>query len=171
VSNQLTVTRTDMPGSRDEFLSLQASLATTTEGGAAAFLLALFLRRSDATLGAACLAESVHSSCLWVGAPGTELTRHDLRRIDEQLRANPGLPAAYIEGATPANAYALPEMPWTVTLTTNPYFGDADKGLIKLFVACSGADSPRPITLERQEDGLWKASEWSSLLMGIRPPA
>ncbi len=171
MSNQLTVALSGMPGSREEFLTLQASLATTAEGGAAAFLLALILRRADETLGAACLAESVDGSRLRIGAPGPELVRRDLQRIDEQLRANPGLPAAYFEGATPTNGYALPEMPWTVALTTNPYSGDADKGLIKLFVACSGADLPRPVTLKRQEDGLWKASEWSSLLMGIRRPA
>lgn len=143
-----------MLASRDEFLKLQASLATTVEGGAAAFLLALFLRRTDETLGATCLAETVFSSCLWVGNPGAELVRRALQRIDKQLHANPG----------------LPQMPWTVTLTTNPYSGDADQGLIKLFVVCAGANSPRPVTLERQEDGLWKASEWSSLLMGIRRP-
>lgn len=171
MSDQLTVALSSMPGSRDEFLALQTSLATAAEGGAAAFLLALFLRRADATLGAACLAESVDGSRLRIGAPGPELTRRDLQRIDEQLRANPGLPAAYIAGATPANAYALPEMPWTVALATNPYSGDVERGRLKLFVRCSGADLPRPVTVRRQETGLWKASEWSSLLMGIRRPA
>ena len=41
----------------------------------------------------------------------------------------------------------------------------------KVFVWSSGADSPRPLTLIKNNRGLWKATNWSSLTVGIRPPA
>lgn len=44
-------------------------------------------------------------------------------------------------------------------------------GLVKLFLYSSGADSPRPIQLSRNDKGLWKAYSWSSLESGVRPPA
>jgi len=34
----------------------------------------------------------------------------------------------------------------------------------------SGADSPRPITLTRNNKGIWKASSWHSLLVTIKAP-
>ena len=54
--------------------------------------------------------------------------------------------------------------------STNPHSGDPAHGTVKLFVECSGADSPRPVTLKRDPDGRWAPVEWSSLLSGIRPP-
>lgn len=160
-----------VPESIEAFLALQETLAQTPEGGVATFLLALLLRRTDGALGIQCLSASVDASRLTQGSSHTALAKRDLSRIDAQLAANPGIPAAYVRGAEPANAYALPDLPWMVEMTVNPYSGDPSDGAVKLFVVCSGADSPRPVTVRRQENGLWKPYEWSSLLMGIRPPA
>jgi hypothetical protein len=77
---------------------------------------------------------------------------------------------SYVEGATPENGYRLPEPPYRVICSANPYSGDLESGEFKVFVASSGADSPRPVTVRRGEDGLWRASEWSSLLLGVREP-
>ena len=54
---------------------------------------------------------------------------------------------------------------------TNPYSGDASEGRLKVFVASSGAASPRPVTLQRNNRGLWKAVEWSSLTLGVAAPS
>ncbi len=48
--------------------------------------------------------------------------------------------------------------------------GNRETGQYKVFVACSGAELPRPVTLKKNDQGLWKASEWSSLLVGVMPP-
>jgi hypothetical protein len=87
-----------------------------------------------------------------------------------QVQGKAYLPWAYIEGATPENGYAVSGPPYVVTCTDNPYSGDVDSGQFKVFVACSGADSPRPVTLKRNNKGIWKASEWSSLLVGVKMP-
>lgn len=45
----------------------------------------------------------------------------------------------------------------------------ADKA--KMFVYSTGADTPRPVALTRNDKGLWKGVEWSSLEVGIRASA
>jgi hypothetical protein len=40
----------------------------------------------------------------------------------------------------------------------------------KRFVHSSGADSPRPLTLRKNNRGLYKVTSWSSLQVGVRPP-
>jgi len=48
--------------------------------------------------------------------------------------------------------------------------GNRETGQYKVSVTCSGAELPRPVTLKKNDKGLWKASEWSSLLVGVIPP-
>jgi len=155
-----------MPGSTEEFLRMQEELAGTPEGGAAVLVMALLLYRDNPDFGAACVAASVDRSRVTTDG---SLRRGDGRRIAEQFAANPGIPAAYIEGTSPGEGYALPEMPWRLEMSTNPYSGDPGGDETKLFLSCSGADSPRPVSLRKDARGLWRAYEWSSLLMGIRP--
>ncbi|WP_167882958.1 DUF6935 domain-containing protein [Leptospira barantonii] len=38
-------------------------------------------------------------------------------------------------------------------------------------IRLSGADTPRPVTLKKNAKGVWKAREFSSLLVGIKKPA
>ncbi|MFH1086356.1 MAG: hypothetical protein V1772_11420 [Chloroflexota bacterium] len=162
-----------VPDSIAAFVSLRQRLATTPQGGAATMVVALLVHTRDAALGRACLAAAVSARQLQegdAGHAGRQLRLRELRLLYALLARQPYLPAAYIAGAWSANGYALPALPWQITCSTNPYSGDAEAGPFKLFVACSGAASPRPVTLVR-EDGLWCASEWSSLISGIVAPA
>ena len=40
-----------------------------------------------------------------------------------------------------------------------------------VFARGYAAASPRPVTLKVNDKGIWKASEWSSLIVGVQPPA
>ena len=77
---------------------------------------------------------------------------------------------SYVLGTSHEQGYALPPSgPYQIMIdSTNPYQPGA--GMKKLFISCSGADSPRPITLKVNDKGLWKAHEWSSLQLGMRAP-
>ena len=137
-------------------------------------VLALLAYTKDEELGVQCLAVAVDRGRLQQGSKGYkgwQLSNGDLQRIRLQVQGRSYLPRSYIEGATPGNGYALIGAPYVVMCSDNPYSGDLDSGTYKIFVACSGADSPRPITLKRNNRGFWKASEWSSLLVGVRAPA
>jgi hypothetical protein len=173
MTGPITISLPALPTSLDEFLALHADLATTPEGGAAALAMALLVYAQDAELGQACLAGTVDAARLAPGAvsfTGRQLAPRDLALVRRQMAQNPHLAASYVQGATPENVYALPEPPWQIICTANPYSGDRAKGPYKLFVACSGAASPRPVSLRPDDAGLWRPFEWSSLLVGIRVP-
>ena len=164
------------PGSLEGFLSIRDGTAITAGGGAACFVLALkeFVRMPD--IGALFLAAMTDSSRLEEtdgGYRGLRLRNQDLRLISMQLADNPWLPDSYICGTSPETGYTLPEGgEYTVDVKADPRSaGTAAEGTTKVFVTCTGADSPRPVTLKRNGSGIWKALEWSSLLVGIRPPA
>lgn len=163
-----------LPASVDAFGTLRDQVARTPEGGAAMMVLALLVYAGDEALGRPCLTMAVDRDRLQEGQGGYQnlrLARTAQSRIDQQLASQPYLPRAYVRGARPENGYRLPNPPYILEFTRNPYSGDPAAGQVKVFVVCSGAASPRPVTVHRNDQGVWKAAEWSSLVMGIVPPA
>ena len=76
---------------------------------------------------------------------------------------------SYIEGTSPANAYAM-QAPYRVTVYTNPY-SFQEPHIAKLWLRSSGADSMRPITLrEKASTGEWFLWTYEGVLADIRPP-
>lgn len=159
------------PQSVDDFVALRDAVAKTPQGGAAMMVVALLTFAGDEALGQPCLTVAVDRGRLHEGYKGWQLHKSDMRRIEEQIARQPYLPQSYIKGATPENGYTLPAPPYTFEFSDNAYSGDPASGTYRVFVACSGAASPRPATLKRNDKGFWKASEWSSLVVGVQAPA
>jgi hypothetical protein len=162
------------PRSIEEFVALRDQVATTPQGGAAMMVVALALYAEDRSLGEQCLAAAVAAERLAEGGGGYQgwrLRRSDLQRLHEQVKAQPYLPYSYILGARPEDGYALPAPPYTLEFSANRYSGDPAEGRFKVFLACSGAATPRPVTVRRNALGVWQAYEWSSLIVGIARPA
>ena len=164
-------TRIDsLPESADEFITLQETIARTANGGAAMMVLALLLYAKDQRLGSQCLSVAVDQGRLMEtdeGYQGWQLHKRELQLIRRQIERQPYLPKSYLKGCLPESGYALPDLPFEMEFSSNPYSGDEDSGEFKVFVKCSGAASPRPVTLRRDPQGIWKAREWSSLVVGI----
>ena len=95
------------------------------------------------------------------------LSPMDKQFIADRFRGKDYLMRSYFDGTSPENDYT-PAVPYTVTVSENPY-SYAEPNFAKLFVACSGADSPRPIELRKAKDGKWYLWE-QFLLAGIRQP-
>ncbi len=162
-----------LPQSVEEFVALRDRLARTPEGGAAMMVVALLLYAESEALGGPCLAVAAESSRLQEGPNGHrgwELCSTDLNLIRSQIGQRPYIVRSYLDGATPENGYALRGGSCILHISRNAYSGAEESGRCKVFVACSGADSPRPVMLARNDLGIWKAAEWSSLLVGVRPP-
>ena len=160
-----------IPNDIETFISMRNKLATTPEGGAAIFVLAMLLYAENKDLGNQALTIALDRDNLredskgYKGfSPATAYNFH-LQRFSEK----PYWAKAYISGTTPANGYQLPAAPYTVELSRNAYSEIDDKN-IKIFVECSGADSPRPIRLTANDKGLWKVKECSSMFLGMRAP-
>jgi hypothetical protein len=162
-----------IPQSVEEFVALRDQIARTPQGGAATMILALLAFAEDASLGQACLAAAVAPERLVEGRAGYGghgLGVRDLQLIQMQIGNQPHIPRSYVQGAIPENGYALPDPPYPFAFQSNPHSGDEASGEYKVFIVSSGADSARPLTLRRDEEGIWRAREWSSLLVGVRQP-
>jgi hypothetical protein len=163
-----------LPQSIEAFVALHASVAQTPQGGAAMMVIALLAYACDEVLGRQCLTAAVDRERLEEGPDGYDgwqLRTSDMRRVEAQIGRQSYLPKSYVKGATPENGYRLPVPPYVFECSDNPYSGDPETGTYKIFVSCSGAASPRPVTLNRNSRGLWKAHEWSSLIVGVSEPA
>jgi hypothetical protein len=163
-----------LPDSVEGFVALRNTVALTPQGGAAMMVVALQLYTQDKTLGRQCLTASVERRRLVEGTKGwkgLQLTNRDLALLDRQLQAHPYLPATYFVGTSVTDGYQLPAPPYAVECSDNAYSGQQGSGSYKVFVTCSGAASARPVTLAQNQNGVWKASEWSSLVVGVQSPA
>jgi hypothetical protein len=160
-----------MPGSVDEFVRMRDGIAGDPQGGAAAAVVALQLLAENKELGLQCLAAAVDASGLEDGGcQGLKLRSSNSRLAVSQILGNPHIPRSYFKGASPENGYELAGPPYQIEFSANKYSGDPGSGTYKLFVSCSGAASPRPVTVRKDGAGVWRALEWSSLLVGVQAP-
>ncbi|WP_294804471.1 hypothetical protein [uncultured Gemmiger sp.] len=94
----------------------------------------------------------------------------DKQFLRDRFRGKDYLMRSYFSGSCPENNYT-PAQPYRVVVSENAYsraqFAD---GYLTLYVACSGADSPRPLKLRHKPStGQWFLWE-QQLLTGIRIP-
>jgi hypothetical protein len=169
--NKIEISR--FPKNIEEFLELRNQIATTPQGGASMFIIALMMYVQSSDNDFAPLTVAITKSHLQENSKGYKgymPNPSDLRLIKDQLNYHPYLPNSYVINTSPQNGYELPSERLAFTFSTNKYSGSEEEGSLKLFVPSSGADSPRPIKVVRNDKGIWKADEWSSLLVGIRTP-
>ena len=168
-----TVEISRLPQNIDEFLEVRDKISQTPEGGAAMFIVATMMYVNSPENDLAPITVAVAKKRLQENTKGYKgyiPNPSDLRLIKDQLKRYPFLPNSYVLGTSPQDGYNISDKTLKFSFSTNKYSGSADEGSLKLFVPSSGADSPRPIKVTRNDKGVWKADEWSSLLVGIRTP-
>ena len=159
-----------LPKTLDELIAIRNDIATTAEGGAAVFILAMHMFSQDRDLGLRAFTISLDRSLLREDPKGYKGFAPD-RSLDyflnSQLSPKPYIAQSYFLGTSPENGYQIPA-DVQMDFTRNPYSEHSD-GSIKVFAACSGADTPRPVTLKANNRGIWKVTNCSSLFVGVRP--
>lgn len=123
---------------------------------------------------------TVCALCAFAASPevGTELLNYlrgprplngqDISFIKDRFRGDRAyIIFSYFAGATPDNNYT-PAQPYSVTVSSDPHSYD-EQGYARLYVACGGADSPRPVKLRKKGDGQWCLWE-QYLLTDVRQP-
>ncbi len=170
----LTVEIGQLPQSIEEFMTLRDRIADTPQGGAAIMVVALSIYAKDQVLGEQALTVAVDRERLQEAADGYrgwQVRKRPLQLIRRQILDSPHIPRSYFLGTSPESDYRLPEPPLQIECRSGPYSDDVDDRTYKIFVTSSGAPSARPVALHRNHRGFWKAYEWSSLLLGVRPPS
>ena len=152
------ITFSQIPKTLDQFLSLPQSAMSTPYDTAALSVLALSVYPENKELALKML-EALRGP--------RPLSNMDKQFIADRFRGKEYLMRSYFDGSSPENDYT-PSVPYTVTVSENQY-SYQENGFAKLFVACSGADSPRPVQLRKAKDGKWYLWE-QFLLTGIRQP-
>lgn len=165
-----SITIKAMPKTNEEFVKLRNAQATTPEGGAAMFLLAMLAWEKDKDLGEPFFTIALDKGQLKKGkggykgyAPGNS-AMFLIKRIDGKKV----FPKAYVKGTTTKAGYAA-KAPFTFKFMRNKHSKQTN-GDIKVYVYCSGADTPRPVRLRKNNRGLWKVVEFSSLVVGMKKP-
>lgn len=94
----------------------------------------------------------------------------DKQFIKDRFRGKDYLMRSYFSGSSPENNYAV-KVPYTIVVTENANSrSQFSEGYLTLYIACSGADSPRPVKLRNKPStGQWFLWE-QQLLTGIRIP-
>ncbi|MCA9796181.1 MAG: hypothetical protein KC910_30450 [Candidatus Eremiobacteraeota bacterium] len=162
-----------VPTSADEFLALRERLATTPEGGAACVIATLLAFSKDYQVGMQCLTlildqRNVGQGDVYKGHAPISAIMYHIDRISG-YKLWPYLGFAYVKGATAANNYQT-SPPYTVVTKRQRNSGTDESGQVKIFIYNDGF-SPRPVTLRRNDKGIWKAYELSSMFLNVNPPA
>ena len=160
-----------LPLTVEEFIALRDKISTTPEGGAVAFVVATILYVQSPALGRHALIIQSDKALLSAsdkGYKGFDLAGTSAFLVT-QLDQKKYIPGSYVLGTTNETAYEIGKGPYTFELSTNAS-SILEDGQIKIFVACSGADTPRPVLLRKNDKGVWKASEYSSLFVGVKAP-
>ncbi len=160
-----------LPTTIEEFVALRNDLATTPHGGVAVYMVALVLYSNDVDLGLKCLTVAMDASELSDGDAykGKSPSRMRLRELKDRIGAKPYIARSYFLGTSPENTYELPSGSLSVKIRHQAIDVITDERA-KLFVYSTGADSPRPAIVQKNNRGLWKAKGYNSLDVGVRPP-
>ena len=167
------VTISSIPSSAEAFIQMRDSLATTPEGGAAMLIVALMGFSKSETLGMQFLTLALDQRNVGTGsaykgyAPSSSIMYH-VNRLNRQ-NVWWYTPFAYVAGATADNNYKV-SAPYKVVTSRNKYSGEESSGKVKVFVNVHGF-GPRPITVARNDKGIWKAYECSSVFVNVPAPA
>ncbi|MBN2571263.1 MAG: hypothetical protein JXA68_03985 [Ignavibacteriales bacterium] len=167
-----TVEISDVPTSIESFTSLRDELSVTPQGGASVFVVAMLMYVQNAELGIQAFTIALDRNNLVEdnsGYKGFKPDKSFTYMVQNYLQPRPYLANSYLLNTTFTDGYVLPSKPYQIKLSTNPY-SQISETEIKLFIECSGADSPRPIIMKKNDKGIWKTSNYSSLFVGIKTP-
>ncbi|MCZ2355260.1 MAG: hypothetical protein LC115_01010 [Bacteroidia bacterium] len=158
-----------LPTSTEEFIKFRDGIAQTPEGGAAAFIVASILYAQNPAMGRECVIIQTDMNQLQQsnsGYKGYNLTSSNDFLL-KQLDSRKHIPNSYVQGTSNESGYTLPAGALKIKIERT---AKTDDGKTKVFVWSTGADSARPITLKQNDKGVWKAFEFSSLMVGVRQP-
>jgi hypothetical protein len=163
-SQSKTVTVDALPSSMEELVKLRDNIAKKPEGGAVVFLVAMIMYGGDGDLGLQAFTLALDMDEL---VNGTVYKGYQPKRLWddkwEQITKFPFLGKIYVKGTKPEDAYDLPAGPLAFTVTEVRLQAD---GTAKVFVATTSGNMPRPLGLKKNDKGLWKVTEASSVFVG-----
>lgn len=139
-------------------------LATSPEGAILMLFDAVYAYMNTATRseGSKMMRYILHEDATWEKKPSRATL---VERLRDPAFAH--IFRSYANGATPQNDYAMNPDNYGITIAKTRQESDH----VVLSVVSNGADSPRPFSVKRFEDGLYYVIGLGGLPSGVRPPA
>lgn len=166
-----TITINTIPASTEEFIQLRDQLAKTPEGAAAILVVAAIKYTENPKLGRHWLIIATDKYWLSASSADQAYKGFDLGSSAnfslKQLDGKKYIPFSYIKGTSVTNGYTPSSLPYKIAIERTADGGD---GNMKVFVVTSGADTARPVTLKKNDAGVWKGFEYSSLFVAVKQP-
>ncbi len=160
-----------IPNTVEAFRKMRDKVAQTPQGGVLMFIVALNMYAKNNSEGTKALVLAIDKRYLTLNRKSGMYKNHSIRNFFafNKVRNKPYIARSYITSTSPQNNYAVGEAPYTVKMFTTAH-SFYHKGRIRIMVSCSGADSERPITVKQNSKGIWKAYEYSTMILGIKDP-
>lgn len=157
--------RAELPKSLEEFQGRVATEAKDPKGAVTLFFTGIYVfLAGEEDLGKQFIIEMSRYK---------EWSETNHRMLLERLKSQPYIYRSYTKGATPENGYTMNagefELAFEGEVSLKPYADKAEGEYARLLVRSGGADSARPVILQRNNAGQYKVYEFSSLNLGIRP--
>jgi hypothetical protein len=168
----------NFPETTESFIGLRDKLAGTPEGGVAVFVLALIKYAENEGLGEKFLTMATDAKWLTddpAGYKGKNLGVRYRQGLKMRIIGKPYVARSYVQGTSPENDYQF-QTPFKIKFLeqeSDRALNEkrrSENGLVKLFVYSTGTDRPRPIQVNQNNRGIWKAYNWGSLEAGVRLP-
>lgn len=166
-----------LPASVDEYLKLRDEIGKTPRGGAALFLYALMVRTTDKALGDQLVVLSLAKDRLFKMKSGGTYKGYSLggasKHLFDEIDSHAYCIRAHAADSSPENDYKMDAKAVGLRFRNQTkYVGSIESGRYKVFSCSAGAATCRPITLTRNENGIWKVTEFSSIAVGcVKPKA
>ena len=166
--NDSDYTVESMPTTEAGFVAMRDRMATDPHGAAVCFAVALILYADNKELGTVALCRMIDRQWLDNSGEVPTLRGMDRDKLERYVAKAPNAVHSLVRSATPDNGYEMGSAPYTIRIREQQ--GDVKADSAKIFVFSTGADTPRPLTMKKNDAGLWKIAEWSSLIVGVRKP-
>ena len=114
-----------IPESIEDFISLRDEIAVTSSGGAAVFVLALYIYTFDEELGLQALTVTLVNDDLHLykgsGVYKGYSPTNPMRYLLDRVLPKPYIVRSYFTGAVPENNYDMGDLPFVIETSTNKY--------------------------------------------------
>lgn len=157
-----------LPSTPEDFTALRDSIAKDPRGGYAAFICAMLIYGQNKDLGLKCMTLTLDQSLLTKGGSSPVYKgyspNNDAMYLIRQIDKYPWLGAIYVDGTSVEKDYVLPAKgPYVIRF--NQLTLDRDDE-VRLYAFTASGNLPRPITLKKNDKGIWKALNISSVVVG-----
>jgi uncharacterized protein DUF6935 len=159
-----------LPPTLQDFQHLQEG-AVTPERAATLFIMAMLVHEDFPDIAKEMIIAATTQNNLVTLSDGSMDLLPYMKDHLKRLGKDPAIARSYVTGATPQNDYQIPSGAGYAFKFSRNRLSEVSKTQVRVFVETSGAGTPRPVTLQKQQDGTWRAEEVGSLFVGIYLPA